>query len=45
MADGEVEALRAFRAGLFVCFGRRRDALLEVLDALLTAGPSRRCPT
>ena len=39
MADGEVEALRAFRAGLFVGFGRRRDALLEVLDALLTAGP------
>jgi hypothetical protein len=38
MADGAVEALRAFRAGLFVCFGRRRDALLEVLDALLTAG-------
>jgi hypothetical protein len=39
MADGEVEALRAFRAGLFVAFGRRRDALLDVLDALLTAGP------
>jgi DDE superfamily endonuclease len=38
MADGEVEALRAFRAGLFVAFGRRRDALLDVLDALLTAG-------
>jgi hypothetical protein len=35
MADGEVEALRAFRAGLFVAFGRRRDALLEVLPSLL----------
>jgi hypothetical protein len=39
MADGEVEALRGFRAGLVVAFGRRRDALLEVLDALLTTGP------
>jgi hypothetical protein len=28
------------RAGLFVGFGRRRGALLEVLDALLTAGLS-----
>jgi hypothetical protein len=39
MADGELGALRAFRAGLFVCFGRRRDALLELLDAVLAAGP------
>ena len=38
MADGDLEALRAFRAGLFVCLGRRRDALLDVLDAVLTAG-------
>ena len=38
MADDDVTALRAFRAGLFVCCTRRRDALLEVLDALLTAG-------
>ena len=44
MADGEVEALRAFRAGLVVAFGRRRDALLEVLDALLTAGPAPSLP-
>jgi hypothetical protein len=40
MADREVEALRAFRAGLYVAFGRRRDALLDVLDALLTGGPA-----
>jgi hypothetical protein len=37
VADGELEASRAFRAGLFVAFGRRRDALLDVLDALLPA--------
>jgi hypothetical protein len=39
VADDDVTALRAFRAGLFVCFTRRRDALLEVLDAVLTLGP------
>ena len=44
MADGELEALRAFRAGLLVCFGRRRDALLDVLDALLTAGAAPSLP-
>jgi hypothetical protein len=44
MADGDLEALRAFRAGLFVGFGRRRDALLEVLDALLTAGAAPSLP-
>ena len=42
MAETEVEALRAFRAGLYGCLGRRRDALFEVLDALLTPGP---CPS
>ena len=42
MAGTELEALRAFRAGLYVCLGRRRDALFEVLDALLTPGP---CPS
>lgn len=42
MADGEVEALRAFRAGVYVCLGRRRDALFELLDALLTTPP---CPS
>jgi DDE superfamily endonuclease len=44
MADREVEALRAFRAGLYVCLGRRRDALLEVLEALLTGGPGPSLP-
>ena len=44
MADSEVEALRAFRAGLFVGFGRRRDALLEVPDGLLTAGAAPSLP-
>jgi hypothetical protein len=38
VADNDVQALQRFRAGLFVCFPRRRDALLEVLDAVLTAG-------
>jgi hypothetical protein len=38
VADDDVQALRRFRAGLFVCFPRRRDALLEVLDAVLTLG-------
>ena len=42
MAATEVETLRAFRAGLYGCLGRRRDALFELLDALLTAGP---CPS
>src|SRR5262245_24913461 len=44
MADGEVEALRAFRAGLFVAFGRRRDALIELIDGLLTAGAAPSLP-
>lgn len=44
MADGEVESLRAFRAGVYVCLGRRRDALFEVLDALLTTPPGPSLP-
>jgi hypothetical protein len=44
MAEGALEALQAFRAGLFVCLGRRRDALLEVLDALLAAGDAPSLP-
>jgi DDE superfamily endonuclease len=39
-----VEALRAFRAGLVVAFGRRRDALLDVLDAILTTGTAPALP-
>jgi hypothetical protein len=31
--------LRAFRAAAYGCFTHRRDALFEVADALLTAGP------
>ena len=44
MADGDLEALRAFRAGLIVAFGRRRDALIEVIDGLLTAGAAPSLP-
>jgi hypothetical protein len=42
MAAVDLEALRAFRAGVYVCLGRRRDALFELRDAVLTAGP---CPS
>ena len=31
--------LHTFRAGLYGCFQRRSDALFELADALLTAGP------
>src|SRR6476620_11755661 len=31
--------LRAFRADLHACFERRADALFELMDAVLTAGP------
>ena len=33
------QALCDFRTALHRCFGRRADALFEVSDALLTAGP------
>src|SRR5215210_6466985 len=39
MAAEDLAALRAFRAELYGCFRRRRDALFELLDAMLTAGP------
>ena len=42
MTGEDLAALRAFRAGLYGCFGRRRDALFELLDAVLTAGA---CPS
>jgi len=32
-------ALRDFRTGLYVCLDRRADALFELGDAILTAGP------
>jgi hypothetical protein len=44
MAATEVETLRAFRAGLYACLGRRRDALFELLDALLTTRPAPSLP-
>ena len=31
--------LRTFRAALHACFTRRRDALFELADALLTGSP------
>src|SRR5207244_11234724 len=31
-------ALRQFRAGVYDCFGARRDALFELLDAATVAG-------
>ncbi len=34
-----LDALRAFRDSLYRCFERRADALFELTDALLTAGP------
>jgi hypothetical protein len=38
MAESSLAAVVAFRAALYACFGRRRDALFELVDALLTAG-------
>jgi hypothetical protein len=32
-------ALQAFRTALYACFRRRADALFEIVDALLSAGP------
>lgn len=32
-------ALVAFRAAVYAAFGARRDALFDLLEALLTAGP------
>jgi hypothetical protein len=32
-------ALQAFRTALYACFCRRADALFEIVDALLSAGP------
>ena len=34
-----LDSLRAFRHSLYRCFERRADALFELTDALLTAGP------
>ncbi len=32
-------ALDAFRTDLYACFDRRADALFDLVDAALTAGP------
>ena len=40
----DLEALRAFRIALHGCFQRRADALFELVDALLTAGPVASLP-
>jgi hypothetical protein len=42
MAGSDLDTLSAFRAAVYTCFGRRRDALFDLLDALLTSGP---CPS
>jgi hypothetical protein len=39
MPAHDLECLRAFRTALHACFNRRADALFELVDALLTAGP------
>src|SRR3954466_1266436 len=33
-----INTLRQFRAGVYRCFGSRRDALFELLDAATVAG-------
>src|SRR5688500_8374932 len=38
VAEDPVGALRAFRQAAYDAFGARRDALFDLLDALLTAG-------
>src|ERR671920_375730 len=44
MPASDLAALRAFRADLHGCFPRRADALIELIDALLTAGPVATLP-
>jgi DDE superfamily endonuclease len=39
MGDRALAALRAFRAAVYACFGRRRAALGDLLDAVVGAGP------
>src|SRR5262245_48490462 len=38
LSQDPVGALRAFRQAVYAAFGARRDALFDLLDALLTAG-------
>ena len=44
MPAPDLAALRAFRTDLHGCFPRRADALIELIDALLTAGPVASLP-
>src|SRR5919112_1870177 len=44
MPASDLAALRAFRTDLHGCFPRRADALIELVDALLTAGPVASLP-
>lgn len=39
LSPSPLALLSAFRAALYACFRRRADALIELADALLTAGP------
>ena len=36
--DDSLTTLRAFRRDLYACFSRRRDALFDLVDTILTAG-------
>lgn len=44
MLAPDLAALRAFRTDLHSCFPRRADALFELVDALLSAGPVASLP-
>ena len=39
MEATHLASLAAFRAAAYAAFGRRRDALFELCDTLLTTGP------
>jgi hypothetical protein len=39
VTDDPLGRLAAFRAAVYAAFGARRDALFDLLDALLSAGP------
>jgi len=38
------DALRAFRRSFYECFHRRKDALFELADAILSADGAAPCP-
>jgi hypothetical protein len=45
VTSAALQELQAFRSKLYDCSTRRRDALFELVDALLTRTASRRWPT